>query len=97
MSIITLEEAKLFLKVDYEEEDSEITMLIEASELYLQNATGKEFTSDNKLAVLYCKVLISDWFNNRELMANGKVSEKVRFTLQSILVQLQCYEVPDEL
>lgn len=93
MGIIDLEAVKEFLRVDYEEEDALIESLIIASEMYLKNATGKEFTSKNELAVLYCKVLIGDWYNNRELMANKNVSEKVKFTLQSILLQLQYCEV----
>ena len=93
MSIIDIDEVKAFLKVDYDDEDLTIQSLITASEMYLKNASGKEFTSENKLAVLYCKVLINEWYNNRELMAKQSVSDKIRFTLQSILLQLQYCEV----
>ena len=93
MAIMDLDEAKAFLKVDYNDEDLTIESLIMASEMYLKNATGKEFTNKNQLAVLYCKVLINEWFSNRELMEGKDVSEKVRFTLQSILLQLQYSEV----
>ena len=93
MAIMDLDDAKAFLKVDYNDEDLTIGSLIMASEMYLKNATGKEFTNKNQLAVLYCKVLINEWFSNRELMEGKDVSEKVRFTLQSILLQLQYSEV----
>lgn len=93
MAIMDLDDAKAFLKVDYNDEDLTIESLIMASEMYLKNATGKEFTNKNQLAVLYCKVLINEWFSNRELMEGKAVSEKVRFTLQSILLQLQYSEV----
>ncbi|MFR7993341.1 MAG: head-tail connector protein [Clostridium sp.] len=93
MAIINIDDAKAFLKVDYNDEDLIIESLIIASEEYLKNATGKEFTSKNKLAVLYCKVLINEWYNNRELMDKKSVSDKIRFTLQSILLQLQYCEV----
>lgn len=93
MAIMDLDDAKAFLKVDYNDEDLTIESLIMASEMYLKNATGKEFTNKNQLAVLYCKVLINEWFSNRELMQGKDVSEKVRFTLQSILLQLQYSEV----
>lgn len=93
MAIMDLDDAKAFLKVDYNDEDLTIESLIMASEMYLKNATGKEFTNKNQLAVLYCKVLINEWFSNRELMEGKDVSEKVRFTLQSILLQLQYSEV----
>lgn len=89
MGLIKLNDAKIFLKVDYDDDDLTIESLIKASESYLKNATGKEFTNNNDLAVLYCKVLINEWYNNRDLMLRKTVSEKVSFTLQSILLQLQ--------
>lgn len=87
--IVTLEEAKAWLKVDYNDEDTEIQLLIDSAEVYLKSSTGKDFDSTNFLAKLYCRVLISDWFENRGLMIDNKTSEKVRFTLQSIMMQLQ--------
>lgn len=87
--IVNLDEAKAWLKVDYTDEDCEIQMLIEGAEVYLFNATGKSFDNTNTLAKLYCRVIISDWYENRGLMQDSKISEKVRFSLQSIMLQLQ--------
>ena len=87
--IIDLEEAKAWLKLDNSEEDLDIQLLIDSAELYLKNSTGKIFDNTNALARLYCRVLISDWFENRGLMVDNKTSDKVRFTLQSIMMQLQ--------
>lgn len=87
--IITTEEAKEFLRIDDDSEDSLIESLISGAELYLFNATGKSFDNTNPLAKLYCRVLITDWFENRGLMADNKTSDKVRFTLSSIMLQLQ--------
>lgn len=90
--IVTVEEAKSWLKIDYELEEvekSDIGMLVDGAESYLKNATGKTFDSTNFLAKLYCRALIVDWSENRVLMQDGKTSEKVRFTLQSIMLQLQ--------
>lgn len=90
--MITLEEAKLFLKVDYEDDDVLIESLIETSEQYLFNATGKKFAKDNKLAILYCKTLIYEWYKDRGLTVVGGLKNdnpKIRYTLQSILLQLQ--------
>jgi uncharacterized phage protein (predicted DNA packaging) len=91
--ILTLEEAKDFLKVDYDDEDIFIQDLINASEQYLKNATGKTFDSTNQLAKLYCSVLVNEWFKDRGLMQDAKTSDKVRFTLASILRQLEYCEV----
>lgn len=92
MELIDIEDAKLFLKVDYDDEDFIIENLILAAENYLKNATGKQFTKNNELAVLYCNILIDEWYNNRELMEQKSTSNKVRFILQSILLQLQYCE-----
>ncbi|MDB8790635.1 head-tail connector protein [Romboutsia sp. 1001216sp1] len=87
--ILTLEEAKRYIKVDFDDENEEIQDCIDAAEEYLKEATGKEFNSENKRAKKYCKVLVKDWYDNRELMADKKTSNKVRFTLQSIMTQLK--------
>lgn len=87
--ILELEETKAFLKVDFDDEDILIESLILAAQLYLKNATGIIFDNTNPLAVLYCKVLVYEWYKDKSLMEDSKVSERVKFTLQSILLQLQ--------
>lgn len=90
--IVTLEEIKNYLRVDYEDDDIFITTLIETAEEYLYNATGNRYSSTNKLAVLYCKTLVYEWYKDRNLMltqSKKEVSEKIRYTLQSILLQLK--------
>lgn len=93
MSILTLEETKSFLKIDYEDEDILINGLIEAGEMYLYNATGVKFNSTNPLAKLYLQILIGDWYNDRGLYENKETSGKVKYTLKSIMTQLQLEEV----
>ncbi len=87
--IITIDQAKSWLKIDNNTEDEDIQDLVTAAEAYLRNATGKTYDNTNALAKLYCRVLVSEWYENRILMENAKVSEKVCFTLQSIMFQLQ--------
>jgi len=92
--IITLEETKGYLRVDGTEDDVLITSLIDAAETYLQNATGNQFDSTNSLAKLFCWVLVTDWFENREHV--GRASDKVRPIVDSMLAQLShCYQPLD--
>lgn len=86
--IIELEETKEWLKIDGNDDENTIKMLIGAAESYLKNATGYEFDSTNFQAKLFCLVLVTDWYENRELIGS-KPSEKVRFSIQSMLTQLQ--------
>lgn len=93
--IIELAETKEYLRVSHNDEDNTIQLLINAAEKYLFNATGNQFDSTNELAKLLCLVLVTDWYENREMM--GRVSEKIRPTVESILAQLTyCYELPPE-
>lgn len=88
--IVSIDEAKKWLRVDHNDEDNMIQMLIKAAEKYLKNATGNTFDSSNELAQLFCLVLVADWYENREMI--GKVSDKIRHTVDSILAQLSyCY------
>lgn len=82
-----LEDVKLWLRIDHDEEDSILEMLIESSKSYYETATGFKYENEPKIN-LFCMVLISDWYENRELTGK-RVSEKVRFTVQSMLAQLQ--------
>jgi uncharacterized phage protein (predicted DNA packaging) len=101
--IITFNEAKSFLRIDDTNEDILINSLILMSEEYLKNATGQSFNSTDQLAKLFCLVLVSDWFENRTMTSTSQSrnttsqpSEKIRHTIQSILLQLQYCYLPDE-
>ena len=87
--IVTLSEAKSWLRVDYDDDDDDIQSLIDSGEAYLYNATGVSYDNTNPLAKLFCRVLIKEWYEDRGLMVDYKCSDKCRFTLQSILMQLQ--------
>lgn len=84
--IVSLDEVKTWLRVDFSEDDALLTMLISAAEAYLKNATGVEYDENNHLAKLFCMTLISDWYENREMI--GKTSDQVRPIINSILMQL---------
>lgn len=92
--ILTLEETKKWLRID-DDEDDIVQILIGASETYLNNAVEVEFDETNQLAKLYCLVLCADWYENRDLIGQ-QPSDKVRFTVQSIMTQLQnAYQPPE--
>ncbi|OOR14196.1 DNA-packaging protein [Bacillus cereus] len=84
--VLTLEEAKKYLRADGDEEDDLITSFVTAAEIYIKNATSKNVDLKSELAKLAARILISHWYENRE--AVGK-AEQLAFSLQSILVQLQ--------
>lgn len=88
MIILTLEEIKVFLKVDNEEEDMFIQGLQLSAEEYLTNAgIKKDYTKElYKLAI---KILVSHWYENRAVETIGKNVTKIAFGLDTILLQLK--------
>lgn len=85
--LVTLEEAKHHLRVDTDDDDAQITLLIQAAEEFIRNMTGKMFDSTNALAKTSCLFIISDMYENRTLNTD-KVGEKVRAIVTMILTQL---------
>ena len=83
-----LEELKLFLRIEGDEEDSFIEGLQIAAEEYLTNAgIKKDYTKElYKLAI---KILISHWYENRAVETAGKNVSKIAFGLDTIIVQLK--------
>lgn len=99
ISLDDLEEVKQWLRVDSNDDDTLIQMLIAAAKKYFKNATGKEYQDGNELATLYCLTLISDWYENREHVgknAFGQTSEYIRPTLESIKLQIELEESEGE-
>jgi uncharacterized phage protein (predicted DNA packaging) len=84
--IVSLDEVKNWLRIDFSEDDALLTTLISAAEEYLKNATGITYDSENRLAKLFCMTLIADWYENREMI--GKATDQTRPIIQSILTQL---------
>jgi hypothetical protein len=88
-TLVTLDEVKSWLKISWTYEDSDLQILLDASIAYLNNVTSIFYDNTNPLAKLYVRVLCMDWYENKGLMQEVRLSDKVRYTLQSILLQLQ--------
>jgi uncharacterized phage protein (predicted DNA packaging) len=80
-----LGEVKEYLRIDGSEEDSFLVSLITAAKAYIKNATGKVIDEDNDLHRLAVNLLVSHWYENREVI--GK-ADKLAFSLESILLQI---------
>lgn len=88
--IVTLDEAKKYLRQDLGDDDAEIQRLVNAAEEYLLNATGRLFDQSSETARLLCLVLVAHWYEHRDMV--GKVGEQVSYTVQSMMAQLEhCY------
>lgn len=83
-----LEELKLFLRIDTEEEDTLIQSLQLSAEEYLLNA-GVTKDYNKELYKLAIKILVSHWFENRSVENIGKNISKIAFGLDTIITQLK--------
>lgn len=85
---MNLNDLKLFLKIDYDEEDDLIQGLQLSAEEYLTNAgINKDYSKElYKLAI---KILVSHWYENRLVENVGKNTTKIAFGLDTILIQLK--------
>ncbi len=100
--MLTLQEAKNYLRVDTDADDALIGMLIQAAEAYLENATGKEYPETDEqgnpigyaLEKIYLNLLIAYWYENRSAAPrnkslSGAVPDEFTYATQSLLLQLK--------
>lgn len=84
-----LEELKLYLRIDGEEEDAFLSSLITAAKAYIKGATGKEVDPANdlhKLAVfLYC----AHQYENRNPVLVGTVVTSLDYSLKTLLHHIE--------
>lgn len=83
-----LEELKLFLRIDGEEEDTLIEGLKLGAEEYLKNA-GITKDYNKELYKLSIRILVSHWYENRSVETVGKNVSKIAFGLETIITQLK--------
>jgi len=74
--ILTLVEAKSYLRVDFADDDALIQLLIDSAEAYLKNATGKTFDDKNSIAKIVCLILVVDGYENRNPAETSKRAEQ---------------------
>lgn len=90
--IVDLNLVKLYLKLepDYIYEDELLNLMNSNAEQYLIDA-GIDISlltpEQLQKAKLICLILVTDFYENREM--TGKTSEKVRFVVQSMIMQLK--------
>lgn len=97
--MIALDLVKQYLRIDGNYEDELLEFLIDNAEYYIED-TIENLDLDNdkvaKKAQLMALVLISDWYENREYVNIGKVSNDIRYTIMSLRDQIQAISLGDE-
>lgn len=99
---LDLEFVKEYLKVDYEDEDTLIQSLILAAQSYVNTMLGYKVTErwsttqiPDELTIA-CLMIISNWFDNRQLQTTGTLGAEISFAVSAIIDahkdQLKDYE-----
>lgn len=89
MNELTLDLVKSFLRVDYDDENDYIDLLISAAREYVTDALGQcdETVARVRLIEL---VIISEMYEKRTLTFNSdSTNTKAQYTIRSIINQLQ--------
>ena len=97
---MTLAEIKNYLRVDGDEEDDLIELMMSAAEEFIVAAVGR-FDETKKRACILYQVVVQDMYDNRRMVTDGSskytVGQQYRNLITSLVRQLQAEELlPDE-
>jgi len=97
MALVTLEDAKLWLRVDGDDEDLIITNLLDEAEEKLRDAVGEawEWVREKQQARTFILAYVADRYEHRGLTV-GKGERTMNPVLASLLFELQHSGPPSE-
>lgn len=90
---MTLDELKLYLRIDDDSEDTFLSEILEASQIYIDSMVGEDYKTDEKaikLATILQKKLCNDLYSSRGTTIDN---DKKDIIVNSILDKLSLYEV----
>lgn len=83
--MITIEQAKLYCRIDNDDEDELIENLIKVADEYIKTACG-EYDQNNPKAELCQRILINHWYENRSATGSTK---GLKYSLDNLLLQIR--------
>ena len=86
--MMTLAEMKSYLKVDYNDDDNEITLMMNVAREYITDAIGE---CDETIArvQLLMRVIVGELYENRSMTFDmNSTNQKVQYVIRSIINQL---------
>lgn len=87
MSMITVEELKNNLRIDYDEDDAYLEMLLGAAQLYILGSIEVLELPDTPQINTLLFMLVSLWYENRVPATNAM--QQVPFTITAMIHQLR--------
>lgn len=92
-----LEELKLYLRIDSNDEDDVLRLMMGAAENYIVNSVGAFDKEDPQAKILFAAI-VQDMFDNRELMqSEQQMKKRMEWLYASSILQLRLkYEIAQE-
>ena len=85
---------KNYLRVDYTDDDELIKSLQSAAIEFVQNSTGKQYSSSDKLYSLCVNILVAHWYENRDNVA--QYTNEMPYTTKTIMNHIALSSSYDE-
>lgn len=85
-----LEHVKQYLRIDGDQDNDMLGLLINSAIEYLANAGVKK--QESTLYKLAVTMLVTHWYENREQSVDGRTSRVIEMGLQTIILQLRVGE-----
>ena len=84
-----LEDIKSYLRIDGDEEDGLLRIMIDAGKEFIRSAFGEYDDTESTAQVLLAAV-VQNMYDNRELMqSEQQVKKRIEYTFQSMILQLR--------
>ena len=86
---MTIETVKDYLRVDGDDDDGLISLMMETAKEYIVSAVGEYDEEDKTANLLFCAI-VQNLYDNRELMQSDIQQRKaIEYTFKSMILQLQ--------
>ena len=86
--MMTLDEMKSYLKVDYNDDDNDITLMMDVAREYIVDAIG-ECNEEIARVKLFMRVIVAELYEKRSMTFDmNSTNEKVQYVIRSIINQL---------
>jgi len=96
MAALSLDDVKLYLRVDINDDDGLIQDLMDGSIKYLERMTGKASDTTDGVWKMAIKYLCSHWYENRDDTVAGR-DAKVDHTIDSLITHISlCTDYADK-
>ena len=87
---MTLEEIKLYCRIDSDDEDTLLLSLIATAKQFLQESAHVVYDEKNNLYELFVKLLVANWYENR--LVNQGNDKEIPYSLSCILNHIAIHD-----